>query len=97
MGAMEWAKGLIDHQFANYVRLDGMIHYRGEEIAQSARMLTILALYHSYTGDSQLLLKHYPKALGIAKWLIARRTLSLKVPKEDPTYGMIPGNTAGRS
>ena len=27
-------------------RLDGMIHYRGEEIAQSARMLTILALCH---------------------------------------------------
>ena len=23
MGAMKWAKGLVDHQFENYVRLDG--------------------------------------------------------------------------
>ena len=27
MGATEWARGLIDHQFKHYVRLDGMIHY----------------------------------------------------------------------
>jgi len=35
MGAVSWARGLIDHYFRHYVRLDGMIHYRGEEIAQS--------------------------------------------------------------
>ena len=55
-GAIPWAKGLIDNQFSFYVRDDGMINYRGEELAQSARMLTILALYFSYTGDSELLL-----------------------------------------
>ena len=92
MGAMDWARGLIDHQFANYVRLDGMIHYRGEELAQTARMLTILALYHSYTGDTKLLLTHFPKAQGIAKWLIGRRSLSLGWPRDDPRFGMIPGD-----
>eukprot|EP01051_Picozoa_sp_SAG22_P006629 SAG22_NODE_440_length_10484_cov_19.751661_3_plen_300_part_00 len=39
--------GVATNQPAD-VRLDGMIHYRGEEIAQSARMLTTLALCHSY-------------------------------------------------
>ena len=43
---MRYARGLIDHQFREYVREDGMIVYRGEELAQSARMLTILALYY---------------------------------------------------
>ena len=114
--AMQWARGLIDTWFRDYVRLDGTIHYRGEhtlshththppshtlytytnthwkspessntfyththththtqyyttrdlctegeELAQSARMLTILALYHSYSGDDALLMKYFPK------------------------------------
>jgi hypothetical protein len=78
MGAVEWAKGLIDHQYKHYVRLDGMIHYRGEEIAQSARMLTILALCNSYSiCDDTFLLEHFDKAKGLAGWLIGRRSLSL--------------------
>ena len=64
-------------------RLDGMIHYRGEEIAQSARMLTILALYYSYSGDAALLLELFPKAQGIAGWLIGRRSLSLGYERDD--------------
>jgi hypothetical protein len=72
MGAMEWARGLVDTQFRDYVRADGMIHYRGEELAQTARMLTVLALYYSYTGDSALLLKHFSKAKGIAGWYCDR-------------------------
>jgi hypothetical protein len=44
-------------------RLDGMIHYRGEEIAQSARMLTTLALCHSYDiCDGAFMLGHFEKA-----------------------------------
>ena len=92
MGAMQWAQGLIDHQFANYVRLDGTIHYRGEEIAQTARMLTMLALYYSYTRDAALLVTHFPKAKGIADWLKARRAMSLSYPKSDARYGMLPGS-----
>lgn len=86
MGAMKWAKGLVDHQFSNYVRLDGTIHYRGEEISQTARMLTMLALYYSYTHDETLLLAHFPKAKAIADWLMARRELSLAYPKTDARY-----------
>ena len=40
-------------------------------LAQQARMLTILALYHSYTGgqDIALLLTHFDKAKAMATWL----------------------------
>ena len=89
MGAVLWARGLIDHQFKHYVRLDGMIHYRGEEIAQSARMLTILALCYSYDiCDAEFLLRHFEKAKGVAGWLIGRRSLSLGYDRNDPRYGM---------
>ena len=65
----------------------GTIHYRGEEISQTARMLTMLALYYSYTGDQALLLTHFPKAKGIADWLLARRAMSLSYPKSDARCG----------
>ena len=48
-GALPYARGFIDHFWNNYVRYDGLINYRAEEVAQQARMLTIFALYHSYT------------------------------------------------
>ena len=62
VGAMAYARGLIDHQWNNFVRYDGMINYRAEEVAQSGRMLTMLALYHSYSRDTPLLLQHFDKA-----------------------------------
>merc|ERR1740117_87139 len=66
-GAMVYAKGLISHHWRNYVRYDGMINYRAEEVAQQARMLTILALYHSYSGgDDTLMIECFPKAKAMA-------------------------------
>jgi len=32
-------------------------------------MLTILALYHSYSGDDATLLRHFAKAKALANWL----------------------------
>ena len=97
IGAMPYSRGLIDNEFSNYVRYDGLINYRAEEVAQQARMLTILALYHSYTGgaDDALLLKHFAKAKVIAEWLMARRTTSLVYPVDDPRHGIIPGIDEG--
>ena len=42
-GAMKYAKGLIENQFSHYIRDDGLTDYRGNEVAQQCRMLTILA------------------------------------------------------
>ena len=61
VGAFPYAAGVIDNWLAYYARDNGMVTYRAEELAQSGRMLTIFALYHSYTGDHALLLKHYGK------------------------------------
>ena len=72
-----------------------MINYRAEELPQQARMLTILALYHSYTGDDALLLKHFPKARTMAEWIAARREASLQYGAADPRYGIPPGVDEG--
>jgi hypothetical protein len=93
---MHWARGLIDNQWHHYIREDGTIHYRGEELPQSARMLTQLALYFSYADDkanaTAFLLSHFDKAKAIAEWLMYRRSLSLHFPTTDPRHGMIPGD-----
>eukprot|EP01047_Picozoa_sp_COSAG01_P102991 COSAG01_NODE_32506_length_580_cov_0.654886_1_plen_70_part_10 len=47
-GAEDYARGFIDQQFRHYIRSDGTINYRANELAQEARMLTIIALCHSY-------------------------------------------------
>ena len=46
-GAEDYAKGFIDQQYRHYIRTDGTINYRANELAQEARMLT-MALCHSY-------------------------------------------------
>ena len=53
-GAMAYARGVIENQFEFFVRDDGMINHHGTELPSSARVLTVLALFHSYTrGDGQ--------------------------------------------
>ena len=88
-GAMPYAKGLIDAQYRHYIREDGLTNYRAEELAQQARMLTILALYYSYSGgDATFLLQHFAKAKALADWLTARRATSLCFGADDPRYGI---------
>ena len=41
-GALPYAKELPENQFSHYIRDDGLIKYRANEVAQQARMLTIL-------------------------------------------------------
>ena len=92
----------IENQFAHYIRDDGLTDYRANEVAQQCRMLTILALYHSYSdsdGDSDaFLLRHFARAKAIADWLIARRRTSLaEFAADDPRYGLIAGLDEGDS
>jgi hypothetical protein len=92
-GAMRYAKGLIENQFSHYIRDDGLTNYRANEVAQQSRMLTILALYHSYSDKGSdddtnaFLLRHFARAKALADWLIARRRTSLAdFPSDDPRY-----------
>ena len=72
-----------------------MITYRAEELAQSGRMLTIFALYVSYTGDSAFMLSHFNKARSLARWLLYRYEMSLQWPVDDPRHGIVAGGDEG--
>lgn len=65
--------------------------------AGTARMLTVLALYYSYSeGDDAFLVRHFVKAQGLATLLLARRTASLMYGKSDPRYGIPRADDEGR-
>ena len=83
---------MIDNQWNFYVRHDGLINYRAIEVPTVARFLTLLALYHSYSGDDALLLSHFAKAKALAGWLSHRRKLALAYDTTDPRYGIPFGN-----
>jgi len=94
-GSFPYARGVIDNWLRYYVRSNGMITYRAEELAQSGRMLTIFALYVSYTGDADLMLAHFGKARALAQWLLYRYESSLGFPKDDPRHGIVAGGDEG--
>ena len=87
-GAMPYAKGVIDNHFCFYVREDGMVWHRTEELPASARMLTVLALYYAYSADASFMLQHFDKARALADLLMARHAASLQYGQDDPRYGI---------
>ena len=95
IGAFPYARGVIDNWLRYYARADGMVTYRAEELAQSGRMLSIFALYVSYTGDVQLVLTHYDKIRSLAEWLLYRYEASLRWGVADPRRGIVAGGDEG--
>jgi hypothetical protein len=95
---MPYAKGLIDNQFRFYVRADGMATSTSTELPAAARQLTILALYHAYSGgDDTFLLQHFAKAEALARLLAARRAAAATAfNRSDPRYGIPAGGDEGR-
>jgi hypothetical protein len=99
IGAMAYARGVIDNWLAYYVRSNGGITYRAEEVAVSSRMLTLFALYVSYAdGDDEqkdaeaLMLSHFDKAKALGEWLLYRYNQSLSFPPMDPRHGIPAGD-----
>ena len=69
-----------------------MIWHSESALPASARMLTVLALQHSYSeGDGTFLLEYFGKAKALADLLIARHAASLKFGSDDPRYGIPQG------
>ena len=96
MHGLRYAKGVIDNWIKYYVRDNGMTSYRAEELAQSGRMLTIFALYTSYTGDVDFMLGHFDKAKVLAEWLLYRYAMSVtNWPASDPRHGVVAGGDEG--
>ncbi|KOO26820.1 tat (twin-arginine translocation) pathway signal sequence domain protein [Chrysochromulina tobinii] len=96
-GAFPYARGVIDNWLRYYVRDNGMVTYRAEELAQSGRMLTIFALYVDSTGDRELMLTHFGKVRALAQWLLYRYQQSLADHPDpaDPAHGILGGGDEG--
>ncbi len=90
-GRFEQARLIVDNYFTDFVDSKGMINMRGPETAQFGLTLSLLARYFNYTGDSALLTKHRPKIESTAALLLAMHDESLKLPQDDPGYGLIHG------
>ena len=56
--------GVLDNWLTYFIKDDGFVLYRGLEMAQHGRMLTNIAQYYKYTGDTEPLLKHLDKIAG---------------------------------
>ena len=96
-GALPYATGGIDNWFKYYIRDNGMVTYRAEELAQSGRMLTILALHFAYTGDTAFALRHYARARKHAEWLLYRVEMATRDHPDpsDPRHGIVAGGDEG--
>lgn len=90
-GRFEPARRIIDNYFTDLVDSKGMINMRGPETAQFGLTLSLLARYFSYTRDSALIQKHRAKIEATARVLTDLHDLSLKLPPENPGYGLIHG------
>lgn len=90
-GLIDRAGQYIDNYLGEFVRDDGVILYRGPETGQFGRMLTVMAQYITAGGDAGLLIKHRTRIDAITNMLLGLRAKALKLPKDDPAYGMLSG------
>ncbi len=93
---LEWgmpdvAARYLDNYFTEFVRDDGSIAYRGPEIGQYGRMLTVLAQHWSFSRDDSMLRRHEEKVRAIADLLLERREDALRRSSDAADYGMIAG------
>ncbi len=90
-GHLDVARRYLDQYLSCFVRSDGSLRYRGPEIGQYGRMLTVLARFHELTQDDSLLLAHHDKIVAIAELLLSRRKEAVLRRVDDPAFGLIVG------
>jgi hypothetical protein len=90
-GRFEAARAIIDNYFTDFVDAKGNVNMRGPETAQYGLELSLLARYFNYTNDNALLMKHRSKIEATAELLSELHEISLKMPNDDPGYGIIHG------
>ena len=94
--ALDWglfalAREYIDNYLTHFVRDDGSLLYRGPEMGQYGRMLTVLAQYARLTGDVDLLLAHRVRIDAITNILIEGWQQARELPGDHPAFGIIVG------
>ncbi len=90
-GRFEMARSVIDNYLTENTDSKGMINMRGPETAQFGMTLSLLARYFNYTREAALLLKHRERIEATAALLSELHEESLKLPQDDPGYGLIHG------
>ena len=90
-GRFETARKFIDNYFTDFVDAKGMVNMRGPETAQFGLTLSLLARYFNYTRDSELILRNRAKIKATADLLAELHDESLRLPQNDPGYGLIHG------
>jgi hypothetical protein len=90
-GLLDLAARYIENYFAKFVRDDGSLLYRGPEVGQYGRMLTVAAEYVNYGGHPDLLLRYRTRIDGITNLLLGLRNKGKTLPFDDPAYGMLAG------
>jgi hypothetical protein len=90
-GRLETTRLFIDNYFTEYVDAKGMVDMRGPETAQFGTTLSLLARYFNYSRDSRLIQKHQAKIEATAKLLADMHDESLRLPADNPGYGLIRG------
>src|SRR5205823_3517407 len=83
--------GYWEMLLSDFVDATGVNNMRGPEIAQFGLTLSLLARYFNYTGDDALLLRHRDKIAATAALLVDLHEESLRLPQDDPGYGLIHG------
>ena len=92
-GAFPYAKLVLRNFLSHYLRgRTGLVFYRGLELAQLARALTLIAQYARFTGDGDLPLAHFDKIQGIVDLLRKRRKRALALSPADAAFGTPVGN-----
>ncbi len=90
-GRFETARKFIDNYFTDFVDAKGMVNMRGPETAQFGLTLSLLARYFNYTRDAELIAKHRSKIRATAGLLAELHNESLRLPQDNPGYGLIHG------
>ncbi|KAJ9460787.1 hypothetical protein DIPPA_18222, partial [Diplonema papillatum] len=91
-GLFDYAKGVLNNYLNYYVRAGGGINYRGMEMALQGRIITCVALYYRFTGDTAPIVSYHDKIAGIANLLVSRIHTARTLPQNDTKYGMPIGN-----
>jgi hypothetical protein len=90
-GRFEMAGLVLDNYYSDFVDAKGMINMRGPETAQFGLTLSLIARYFSYTQDKALMQKHRAKFEATATILTQLHDESLRIAKDDVSYGLIRG------
>ena len=90
-GLLKRAGRYIDNYFAHFVQDDGSVLYRGAEVGQFGRMLSVLAEYVQHGGLPEVLLRQRGRIDALTRALLELRRTALQLPATSPAYGMIAG------